>query len=108
MGEKEHRPSASAAALGSAMAALVLSACWNGAFQDNAVYGDSRGSRFEMLIEPERNDVDATHFLVDRATGDIWRFEASSRTSGRWVRLADGPTDAAELESSAPHDEDEG
>lgn len=74
---------------------FLATGCFNDAFQTNK--GLESPSRFELQIEPDRTLVDGTHFLVDRATGDLWRLDVSGRTAGRWVRLADGPTDVAAL-----------
>ncbi|NNL65872.1 MAG: hypothetical protein HKP30_06505 [Myxococcales bacterium] len=80
-----------------ALAGVLLPAtgCFNEAFQTNE--GLESPSRFELLIEPDRTLVDGTHFLVDRATGDLWRLDVRERSEGRWVRLADGPSDVAAL-----------
>ena len=76
--------------------ALVGAGCFNGAFRGDE-FGDAGGDRFELVIEADRTGVDATHFLVDRATGDLWLLDVTGRRSGAWVRLADAPADAAEL-----------
>ncbi len=82
------------------VAALALPAagCFNDAFRGHEFENASGTDRFSLVIEADRTDVDATHFLVDRATGDLWRLDLSGRTEGSWVRLASAPEDAAELE----------
>ena len=71
--------------------------CFNDAFRGHE-FGDSSVERFALVIEPDRTLVDGTHFLVDRATGDLWRLDVSDRRNGAWVRLAEGPADAAEIQ----------
>jgi hypothetical protein len=73
------------------------SGCFNDAFRGDEFDGVPGAERFELVVEPDRTLVDGTHFLVDRATGDLWRLELSDRKNGAWVRLADGPDDAVEL-----------
>lgn len=79
--------------------------CFNDAFRGDEVNGAGGALRFELLIEPNRTLVEGTHFLVDRATGDLWRLEATGRAAGTWVRLADGPSDVAELDLGLAGDE---
>lgn len=79
-----------------AAALLGLPACWNGAFQSNVDKSKGGKPRFELVVEPKRSDVDASHFLVDSTTGDTWLLETTGAKAGRWVRLADGPADAAD------------
>jgi len=74
--------------------ALALSGCWNGSH--NEVHKMTGGERFRLTVEPSRTDVAGTHFLVDSATGDLWRLEQSGG-SVAWARLADAPPDAADL-----------
>ena len=74
----------------------IQPACWNGVHGSNIFEGGG-GNRFRLVIEPNRTDIDATHFLVDALTGDVWRLDAAQGTSGDWVRLASGPEDAAEI-----------
>ncbi len=89
-----------------ALAALasLSSGCFNDAFQTNK--GLEGPVRFDVLIEPDRTLVDGTHFLVDRATGDLWRLDVRDRRTGVWVRLADGPGDAAALDSKPEEEVD--
>ena len=77
---------------------LLLPACWNGAFQTNKSKGRTSGDRFDLVVEAKRNDLDASHFLVDKATGDLWVLETSGSRAGAWVRVANGPADAEELD----------
>lgn len=79
-------------------ALLCLPACWNGAFQTNTDKSKGGNPRFELVVEPKRSDVDASHFLVDSTTGDTWFMEKTGAKAGRWVRLAEGPADAAALQ----------
>ena len=95
------------------LAALVFfgAGCFNDAFRGHDFRGGVGADRFELVIEPDRTLVDGTHFLVDRATGDVWLLDVSNRREGEWVRLASGPTDAAELEiliDVKKKDEDDG
>ena len=93
-----HGPSARALPAGCLALALLLPACWNGAFQTNKIEGRGGGDqRFQLAVEPGRTDIDATHFLVDTATGDVWRLDPTGAHQGAWVRLADGPEDAEVL-----------
>ncbi len=78
------------------VACLTLGACFNGHNAKNTHYGGT--NRLQLLIEANRTDVAGTHFLVDSATGDLWRLDAGGSDPGRWVRLADGPTDLQELD----------
>ena len=81
-----------------AIAALALPACWNDSYNQDTV---SVGARFALTIEPSRTDIEGTHFLVDAATGDLWRLE--QRGGGvDWVRIADAPEDAADLTPEPP------
>jgi hypothetical protein len=82
--------------IGLAAFALAGAGCFNDAFRGHE-FIDTGSERFELVIEPDRTLVDGTHFLIDRATGDLWRLDVSSRTKGTWVRLADGPSDVSEL-----------
>jgi len=84
---------------------LVASGCFNDAFQTNK--GVDKPFRFELLIAPDRTDVDGTHLLVDRATGDLWRLDTSAPQTATWVRLADGPTDVAILSPNGELEEDD-
>jgi len=77
--------------------ALVGGGCFNDALRGHEFHGVPGSDRFELVIEPDRTLFEGTHFLVDRATGDVWRLEASDGRSARWVRLADGPDDAEAL-----------
>lgn len=65
-------------------------ACWNG--HNNKTYYVQSEGRFRLEIETGRTDVPGTHFLVDTATGDVWRLDARAATP-RWVRIASGPED---------------
>ena len=76
-------------------------ACFNGAFDHSNRGG---GERFELVIESDRTSIDATHYLVDSTTGDVWRLDARGQ-SGTWVRLADGPTDVRRKEDGAESDD---
>jgi hypothetical protein len=88
-----------------ALVALIgVAGCFNDAFRGDEVNGAGGALRFELLIEPNRTLVEGTHFLVDRATGDLWRLEATGRAAGTWVRLADGPADAAEIDLGRDRD----
>lgn len=76
--------------------ACLLPGCFNDWETGRNVSGGLGSERFALVIEPNRSDVDGTHFLVDRATGDLWRL-AGDDTSGRWIKVADGPEDVKEL-----------
>jgi hypothetical protein len=84
-------------ALAASVVALAAAGCFNDAFRGHDFRDGVGSDRFELVIEADRTLVDGTHFLVDRATGDLWRLELSDGETGAWVRLADGPADAAEL-----------
>ena len=86
---------------------LVVTACWNGV-HDSAIFEGGAGNRFQLTIESNRTDISATHYLVDTMTGDTWLLEVTGPGKGRWVRLSDGPPDAARLETLATEPEEEG
>jgi hypothetical protein len=91
--------------------ALAGAGCFNDAFRGHDFHDGVGTDRFELVVEPGRTQVDGTHFLVDRATGDLWRLDVSDGTAGTWVRLADGPADAAPLRVEIdvePKPQDEG
>ena len=94
---REHRP-----LLGGALAGIALAAgsgCFNGSLHDYHDFTpDHEIGRFELVIEPGRTSVDGTHFLLDTATGDVWRMDSPDGREGEWVRLGDAPEDAQELE----------
>ena len=79
-------------------AALLLPACWNGSYNEAT---SAAGGRFHLTFEASRTDVAGTHFLVDSATGDLWRL-APGGGAAEWVRLADAPEDAADLAPPEP------
>jgi hypothetical protein len=87
------------AAAGAAGAVALAAGCFNGALHDYSTVGGDR--RLELVVESDRTDVDATHFLLDSATGDLWRLEVDAGTAARWVRLAAGPEDLRELAPDA-------
>lgn len=101
------RTRSSALVLALPLLLLGSGGCFNDWFRADKTVGGEGGRRFDLKIEADRTDVDATHFLVDRATGDLWRLDARGG-DGRWVRLADGPIDAQPLAEEAPEDGDEG
>ena len=72
---------------------VVAASCDYGAHHNRVVPG---GNRFALVIEPGRTEFDASPYLVDAATGDVWMLDGAGIPS-RWVRLADGPEDAAVL-----------
>jgi hypothetical protein len=77
-----------------ATAGATIGGCFNSGHHTNVAAG---GGRLQLVIETGRTDVDGTHFLLDTATGDLWRLEARSAETARWVRVADGPDDLREL-----------
>ncbi len=79
------------------VAALCLgtTACFNGPGTTTTVNGGS--NRLMLVIEPNRTDLAATHFLIDTMNGDLWRLDTTVSPS-HWVRSAEGPDDLAELE----------
>lgn len=90
-------------ALGAVAAVALLAlpglvGCWNGAFSRAYHSGGSGDQRFALVIEADRTDLAGTHFLVDGVTGDVWWLDAPDATSGSWIKLAEGPEDAKELE----------
>jgi hypothetical protein len=71
-------------------------ACFN--VNDHATSIEGTGlMRFALIIETERSDVDASHYLLDQATGDVWRFDPIDRGEGRWLRMAAAPEDVRPL-----------
>ena len=89
--------------IATALAGLVLVAgagCFNDAFRGHDFEGGL--DRFALVIEADRTDVAGSHFLVDRATGDLWVLESTGRLEGRWVRLADAPADAKPFSALIP------
>jgi hypothetical protein len=93
------------------LGALAFASAGTGCFSDHSRNQDFDGAygtdRFELVIEPDRTLVDGTHFLVDRATGDLWRLDVPDRTKGTWVRLATAPADAVELVPPPALDDDD-
>ena len=73
---------------------LILPACFNGSHNNHREGGTD--GRFRLTIEPDRTDISGTHFLVDSATGDLWRLEKAGG-SLEWARLANAPEDAADV-----------
>jgi len=72
------------------------SGCLNDAV--HTFHGWSGGAgRFALVIEPARTAIEGTHFLLDTATGDVWRMESDDGRRGGWVRLGDAPADARPL-----------
>ena len=86
---------------------LIVTACWNG-INDSIIFEGGAGNRFQLTIEPDRTEIRATHYLVDTMTGDTWLLEVTGPSNGRWVRLTDGPPDAATLETLTAEPEEEG
>ncbi len=86
-----------------------LGGCFNGWFDSAVDKSGGSDGRFELVIEPDRTLVEGTHFLVDEATGDVWRLDVRDRRNGQWVRLAEGPTDVKALvEDGEDAPEDDG
>ena len=91
---------------------LAGSSCFNDAFRGPEYQGDLGTTRFALVIEADRTAIDGSHFLVDRATGDLWVLDARPGSLGGWLRLAEGPADAKPLpelpgEKSKEQDDDE-
>ena len=89
--------------IATALAGIVLAAgagCFNDAFRGHDFKGGL--DRFGLVIEADRTDVAGSHFLIDRATGDVWVLESMGRLEGRWVRLADAPADAQPFSALIP------
>lgn len=82
--------------IGLAAMLLASTGCFNGG-QVTYEDGGPRG-RFELVIEADRTAIEGSHFLLDTATGDVWRMESDDGRAGAWVRLGDAPDDVAELE----------
>jgi len=80
--------------------------CMNGAMHNyKARVNQSPGGRFALVIEANRTAIDGSHFLLDTATGDVWRMDSSDGRTGAWVRLGAGPEDARDLtEAGEPDD----
>ena len=79
------------------LASLGAVGCWNGSHNETLV---EAGGRFALEIETGRSDLVGTHFLVDTATGDLWRLDTRGGGAPIWVRIADGPPDAQPHERS--------
>ena len=89
---------------------LSASSCFNDAFRGHDYQGELDTSRFELVIESDRTAIDGSHFLVDRATGDLWVLDARSGSVAGWLRLAEGPADVKPLPgppAAQPKDQDE-
>lgn len=107
-GRRINQVSISARSLVATVLCLAATACFNGGRgETNVVYGGS--NRLMLVIEPNRTDTGGTHLLIDTMNGDLWRLDANS-AAARWVRLADGPEDLAEVEmpEDVPSDVEEG
>ena len=73
--------------------------CANGSFQNYRARINEGGSgRFALVIEADRTPIDATHFLLDTATGDVWRMDSSDGRTGTWLRLGEAPDDVQDLD----------
>jgi hypothetical protein len=93
------------AVLGIAFAAGA--GCFNGAMHNyKAHVNDAPGGRFALVIESDRTSIEGSHFLLDTATGDVWRLESSDGRTGSWVRLGAGPADARTLGKAEDAGED--
>jgi hypothetical protein len=79
------------------VASLAAAGCWNESHNEALV---DAGGRFALEIETGRSDLVGTHFLVDTATGDLWRLDTRGGGAPIWVRIADGPPDAQPLAES--------
>ena len=79
-------------------AALTLGGlgCFNVNDHATSIQGSAL-MRFALIIETERSDVDASHYLLDQATGDVWRLDPIDRGEGRWLRMAEAPEDVRPL-----------
>ncbi|HKJ25526.1 MAG TPA: hypothetical protein VKB65_11925 [Myxococcota bacterium] len=81
-----------------AIAFAAGAGCMNGALHNyKARVNESPSGRFALVIEANRTAIDGSHFLIDTATGDVWRMDSSDGRSGAWVRLGAGPADARDL-----------
>jgi hypothetical protein len=73
--------------------------CMNRAFHNyKARVNEAANGRFALVIEADRTPIEGTHFLLDTATGDVWRMDSDDGGSGDWVRLGDAPEDVRSLE----------
>lgn len=85
------------------IAFAVGGGCMNGALHNyKARVNQSPGGRFTLVIEAGRTAIDGSHFLLDTATGDVWRLDSRDGESGSWVRLGAGPEDARDLADEEP------
>lgn len=87
------------AALSVILATLLAAGCFNDGFTNSGTIGG--GGRFALVIEPARTSIEGTHFLVDTATGDLWRLDENADVAQRWLRISDAPADVTELDQ--PH-----
>ncbi len=79
-----------------AVLGLAVLGCFNVNDHATSIEGTAL-MRFALIIETERSDVDASHYLLDQATGDVWRFDPMNRGEGTWVRMAEAPEDIRPL-----------
>lgn len=91
-----------------AIAPLLATGCFNDAFSTVKHEGSDGPGRFSLVIEPARTDVDGSHFLLDTATGDVWRLETRDGETGEWVRVGEAPRDVRSLGPEVPAAPEEG
>jgi hypothetical protein len=81
--------------------------CANGAFHNyRARINQGGAGRFALVIEADRTPIEGTHFLLDTATGDVWRMDSSDGRRGSWLRLGDAPEDVRDLEAETEAEDD--
>ena len=105
-GNPDRKATRSTSLLWGAIFALVFTfgvGCFNGSFGNYKAKVAGGSGRFALVIEADRTAIQGSHFLLDTATGDIWRMNSEDGRSGDWIRMGAGPEDAQRLDE----DEDE-
>ena len=76
----------------------------NGSMHNYKAKIGAESGRFAMVIEADRTAIQGSHFLLDTATGDVWRTDSADGRTGNWLPLGVGPEDVRELEEEPADD----
>ena len=78
--------------------------CMNGSMHNYKAKIGAGSGRFAMVIEADRTAIQGSHFLLDTATGDVWRMDSGDGRTGNWLPLGAGPEDVRSLEEEPAED----